>query len=60
MKLKIKEKYRLLGFTQESFAKAVGVSRTTVSNWINGKKFPQPPRLKKICEILKCEPKDLI
>ena len=60
MKLDIKKIYRSQGFNASSLAEAVGVSRTTISNWISGNAFPKPTLLKKLCEVLKCEIKDIL
>lgn len=42
------------GFNQEEFAEAVGVDRSTVQRWENGKTDPQPwqrPKIAKVLEI---------
>lgn len=40
------------GMSQEDLAKAVGVSRRSVSNWETGFKMPRPRHIAKIEEVL--------
>ncbi|MFJ2110948.1 helix-turn-helix domain-containing protein [Streptomyces sp. NPDC087850] len=52
------ERRKSCGYSQESFAEAVGVDRTTVQRWENGKSEPhawQRPRIAKILDIVSDE-----
>ena len=40
-----------LNLTQEQFAQKVGVTYSTVNNWENGKRNPQPFLLNRLLEI---------
>jgi len=40
------------GFTQETFAKKLGVSNGAVGNWESGRNFPKPDQMLIISEIL--------
>lgn len=40
------------GYTQESFAKKIGVDRSTVSKWESGEMLPRTDRLKKLSKLL--------
>ncbi|MBZ4321605.1 helix-turn-helix transcriptional regulator [Streptomyces huiliensis] len=51
---RLAERRKACGFNQEDFAEAVGVDRSTVQRWENGKTDPQPwhrPKIAKILEI---------
>lgn len=37
-----------------------GVSRSTISLFLNGKKNPQPATIGKICKALECKPSDIL
>lgn len=52
--LRIKHLRAMRGFTQETFAEAVGVSTEAISNIERGVNFPSFEHLVKIAEILKC------
>ena len=47
------------GMTKEHLSKVVGVSKTTVSDWTNGKGQPRLSMFFKICEVLECDPDTL-
>ncbi|MFF8310879.1 helix-turn-helix transcriptional regulator [Streptomyces lydicus] len=49
------ERRKVLGYSQESFAHALGVDRTTVGRWENGKTEPQPPYRPKLAEVLQVD-----
>ncbi len=49
------ERRKVLGYSQESFAHALGVDRTTVGRWENGKTAPQPPLRPKLAEMLQVD-----
>ncbi len=40
-----------LGMTQEKFAQMIGVAFSTVNQWENGKRIPQPFLKKKLLEM---------
>lgn len=46
--------------TQETLSSLLGVTRTTVTMWENGKSMPNIVTLKKIAEVLNCKVEDLI
>ena len=49
--LLVSELRRRLGITQEQFAREVGVTYSTVNNWENGKRTPQPFLLRRLQEM---------
>ncbi|MGP3979288.1 helix-turn-helix transcriptional regulator [Streptomyces sp. 8N114] len=49
---KFAERRKACGYNQEEFAEAVGVDRTTVQRWENGKTDPQPCQRPKIQKAL--------
>ncbi|EFL15289.1 helix-turn-helix transcriptional regulator [Streptomyces sp. C] len=48
----LKERRKARGYSQESFAVAVGVDRTTVGRWERGETEPQPPLRPRLAELL--------
>ena len=56
----IKRARMLAGMTQEELGVKVGVSNVAVSNWENGKTFPDIKRLKRIAEVLGMPVDDLV
>lgn len=53
--MSLAERRKVLGYSQESFAHALGVDRTTVSRWESGKNAPQPPLRPKLAEVLQVD-----
>ncbi|ADI08699.1 hypothetical protein SBI_05579 [Streptomyces bingchenggensis BCW-1] len=53
------ERRKVLGYSQETLAQALGVDRTTVGRWECGKSEPQPPLRPKLAEILQVDLADL-
>ena len=49
--LLVKELRGSLSLTQEQFAREVGVTYSTVNNWENGKRAPQPFLLRRLLEM---------
>jgi transcriptional regulator with XRE-family HTH domain len=45
--------------TQVELAKAVKVSETSVSHWVNGDVVPRPKKVDEICAYLKCSREEL-
>ena len=48
------------GCTQAELSKAVKVSETSVSNWVNGSVVPRPKMVDAICAYLRCKREDLM
>ncbi len=48
------------GFTQESFAEKMGVSRQTISKWESDGCFPEMEKLLQMCEMFRCNLDDLV
>lgn len=46
--------------SQAELAKRLGVSTTTVSNWVNGLKAPRMPKVDMMCSIFNCKRSDLM
>ena len=58
---KISELRQAKGITQREMAIALDVTETTIYNWEQGTGISAwIERVVKLCEILNCEPKDLI
>jgi len=51
--LNIKKRRLQLGISQQQLANAVGVDRSAVSQWENGKTLPRSNRLKLLAKTLK-------
>jgi DNA-binding XRE family transcriptional regulator/tetratricopeptide (TPR) repeat protein len=58
-RLRFAERRKACGFNQEEFAEAVGVDRSTVQRWENGKTGPQPWQRPKIAKALKVTANEL-
>lgn len=50
----------LAGRTQVELAKAVKVTETSVSKWVNGLVVPRPKKVDEICRYLRCTREDLM
>lgn len=48
------------GYTQESFAEQMGVSRQTISKWESDGCFPEMEKLLQMCEMFRCNLDDLV
>lgn len=57
---KITEKMDELGFNQARLANDLGVSRTIVSSWFKGRKFPRPDKLLKLGVTLGLSFQDIV
>lgn len=53
---RILERRKILGLTQPEIARAVGVSKVSVSQWEKGDTFPKGENLYALAKALKCEP----
>lgn len=60
MKLTLKAARTNVGMSQADAAKAIGVTRDTLSNWETGKTFPNVIQIRKIEETYKVEYNDII
>ncbi len=49
-----------LGFSSSELAKRLDVSKQTISNWINGKKFPRPAKLLRLAQLLGLKFPDMV
>lgn len=56
---KIRELRKAAGFTQVTFAEAMGVTQSTVSQWESGRVLPDTAKLPKLAEVLGCSVADL-
>ena len=50
----------IAGMNQTELAKAVGVSKSTVTCWIKRKSFPEMDTIQKIADALGCQTDDLL
>ncbi len=48
------------GYTQESFAEQMGVSRQTISKWESDSCFPEMEKLLLMCDMFRCKLDDLV
>lgn len=46
--------------TQEEFAEEIGIDRSTLSYWMNGKRMPNPENLQKLADELDLDVDELI
>ncbi|WSP82576.1 helix-turn-helix domain-containing protein [Streptomyces sp. NBC_01235] len=53
--MELAQRRKALGYSQESFAQALGVDRTTVGRWESGKATPQPQLRLSIAELLRVD-----
>lgn len=53
--MSLAERRKALGYSQETFAQALGVDRTTVGRWESGKTEPQPPLRPRMAEVLQLD-----
>ncbi len=60
IELKIREKRKECGITQDALARAVGVTQGAVVQWENGSSFPKLALIPKIAQTLGCSINDLI
>lgn len=57
---KIKELRLKRGISQEELAKRLGVSRTSVVFWEQGKQEPRANKIKPLAKVLRCKVTDLL
>ncbi|MEU2822038.1 helix-turn-helix transcriptional regulator [Streptomyces bacillaris] len=53
------ERRRALGYSQEKLAQLLGVDRTTVGRWENGRAHPQPPQRRGLADALEVSLEEL-
>ncbi|MFP1661533.1 helix-turn-helix transcriptional regulator [Streptomyces cavourensis] len=53
------ERRRALGYSQEKLAQLLGVDRTTVGRWENGRVHPQPPQRRGLADALEVSLEEL-
>ena len=53
---RIRQRRKEMKLTQEQIAKAVGVSRVSVSQWESGDTSPRGENLYALCRVLQCQP----
>jgi DNA-binding XRE family transcriptional regulator len=59
LKPRIKVRLAELNIKQQEVANELGVTKQTISSWVNGKNYPTLETAFKISEILKCNVDDL-
>lgn len=50
----------LAGVNQVELAKAVDVSKSTVSTWLSGRSYPRIDVIQKVADVLNCETDNLV
>jgi repressor LexA len=48
------------GMTEIALANRIGVSKVTVSNWVNGKSSPRLDKIDKMCIVFGCKREDFL
>ena len=48
------------GVTQTDMARALGYSKQSISQWMNGQYLPRMDKIDRICEYLNCKRSDLL
>lgn len=56
----LQAKMREYDLTQTELGRRLGINATTVSEWCRGTVLPRSNRLEQLCEVLHCEPADLL
>ena len=56
----LKELIKSRGIKQQWLAEQIGVTRLTISNWVNGKYIPKPEHIEKLAEILNVDKQIII
>ena len=51
---------KINGFTQETFATEVGVSRQSVYKWETGQSYPDAEKMMAVCNMLSISPNELL
>lgn len=59
-KMTIKAARINVGLAQKTAANEIGVSNKTLSNWENGKSFPNVQQIEKMCDVYNVTYNDLI
>ncbi len=58
-RLRLMQRRKALGFTQEGLAEQLGCERTTVIRWERAETEPQPWLRPKLCQVLRLKPEEL-
>ena len=59
-KLIAEERSKDIKFSYSDFAKKIGITKTEVSLFMNGKKEISHKQIERICEAYNCKPKDVV
>lgn len=57
---RLKEEIELSGKTKSEIAKAIGVSKPTVSQYLSGRIMPSLTTFAKLCDFLDCSADDIL
>ncbi len=55
LKYQIRNARKEAGMNQKDLSVALGISKTTISNWERGSAYPGIETLKKLSKVLKCD-----
>lgn len=53
---RLRKRMSVVGLDQQGLAQEIGVSKVTVSRWVNNDKFPSESNIIRISEALECDP----
>ena len=56
----LQKKLREYDMTQNELARRMSLNPSTISDWCRGTVLPRSNRLEQLCEVLHCEPADLL
>lgn len=56
----LQECLKIKDWDQQTFAKYMGVSVSSVSQWVRGIKMPRMPKIDKMCQLFNCSRSDLL
>lgn len=58
--VRLRKKMRRVGFTQDTLSESTGISRITISKYLNGRATPSTYNLQLIARSLRCSPSELL